>query len=292
MAKHRCLRLDAAHTPAEHAKPAHHRGVAVGAHQRVREGLSVLGGEDHSGQVLEVHLVADPGVGRHHGEVVEGPGSPAQQPITLGVSLVLDRRVGGEGLCRPRHLGDHRVVDDELDGDLRVHERRVAAEVSYRVPESSQIDDGRDPGEVLEEDPLGAEGHRGRGGIPWPRREPGDIVSADDSVVLVAQEVLQEDLDRVGQPGDVGHVPESGKPPDLVVLVSHSQWRPGAEAVSGHRGLRRSVVPSSRIRSSTRYTCREGAPIGGSCATPSASNEARTERVAATMWSRAGVTSW
>ena len=38
LAEHRGLGLDAAHTPAEHTEPVDHRGVRVGAHQRVGEG--------------------------------------------------------------------------------------------------------------------------------------------------------------------------------------------------------------------------------------------------------------
>ena len=64
LAEHRGLGLDAADAPAEHAEAVDHRRVRVGADERVRErdAVAVL---DDPREVLEVHLVADAGAGRH-----------------------------------------------------------------------------------------------------------------------------------------------------------------------------------------------------------------------------------
>ena len=68
LAEHRRLGLDAAGAPAEHAEAVDHRRVRVGADERVRErdAVTVL---DDAREVLEVHLVADAGAGRHDLEV-------------------------------------------------------------------------------------------------------------------------------------------------------------------------------------------------------------------------------
>ena len=67
-------------------------------------------------------------------------------------------------------------------------------------------------GEVLHEDALGGEGDLVRGvarplavalGVGAPGRHGDDVVGRDVRPVLVAQQVLQEDLDGVGQAVDV-----------------------------------------------------------------------------------------
>jgi hypothetical protein len=63
-------RLDPADAPTQHPQPVDHRGVRVGADERVGEG-SAVAGLHYAGEVLEVHLVADAGVGRDDLEVVE-----------------------------------------------------------------------------------------------------------------------------------------------------------------------------------------------------------------------------
>ncbi len=60
------LRFDAAHAPAQHADAVDHGGVAVGTRHgiRVGHGLAILlRGHHHAGEVFQVHLVDDAGVG-------------------------------------------------------------------------------------------------------------------------------------------------------------------------------------------------------------------------------------
>ena len=105
LAEHGGLRFDPADAPAEHAEAVHHRCVRVGADQGVAEGLALVGGKDDSSQVLEVHLMANPGVGRDYGEALKCLGSPAQQLVALEVALEFDRHVGAQrrrGFRRPR----------------------------------------------------------------------------------------------------------------------------------------------------------------------------------------------
>ena len=98
LAQHGGLGLDAAHAPAHHAQPVHHRRVGVGAHERVGVGVASVVGEHDSGQVLEVHLVADAHVGGHDAEVVEPLLAPAQEAVALLVALELAVGVDLEGV--------------------------------------------------------------------------------------------------------------------------------------------------------------------------------------------------
>jgi hypothetical protein len=89
------FRLDAADAPAEHGEAVDHGGVAVGADQGVGigDGLAdlllalddlgrLLGRPHHLRQVLQVHLVADAGAGRHHAEIRERGLAPAQEGVS------------------------------------------------------------------------------------------------------------------------------------------------------------------------------------------------------------------
>ena len=93
LAQHGRLRLDAAHAPAQDAQPIDHDGVGVGTDQGVAEGAPVRRGEDQSGQVLEVDLMADASPRRHHLVVPERSLGPAQELVALEVPPVLDRHV-------------------------------------------------------------------------------------------------------------------------------------------------------------------------------------------------------
>ena len=88
---------------------------------------------------------------------VEGALAPAQELVALAVALVLDLDVALEGLRRAEHVGDHRVVDDQLGRGQRVDLRRVAAEVGHRLAHRGQVDDARDAGEVLHDHPRRGE---------------------------------------------------------------------------------------------------------------------------------------
>ena len=152
--------------------------------------------------------MADSRPGRHQPEVVERALGPAQQGVALEVAGVLDRDVLVVGGRVARALDDHRVVDHQLHGDEGVDLRRVAAEAGQRVTHGGQVDDGGHAGEVLHEHALGCERDLVRGvtrrspvpfGVGAPPRDGDDVVRRDVRSVLVAQQVLKQDLDGVRQ---------------------------------------------------------------------------------------------
>src|SRR5690606_18197674 len=128
-----------------------------------------------------------------------------------------------------------RVVDHQVDVDQRVDLLRVAADLGHRVAHRRQIDDGGDAGEVLHQHPGGLEGDLGaggRGGVPAGDRL--DVGGADGDAVLEPQHVLQQHLDRVGQPGDVEAVLQRVEAEDLVLAPSDGEGRTGAEGIAAH----------------------------------------------------------
>ena len=106
LAEHGRFGLDAADAPADDAQAVDHRRVGIGADQgvRVRERPVRRFVRHHdAGEVFEVHLMNDPGVGRHDAEIREGVLSPAQERVPLLVARELELRIQLEGVRPDRN---------------------------------------------------------------------------------------------------------------------------------------------------------------------------------------------
>ncbi len=198
LAEHRCLCLDSADAPAEHAEAVDHRGVRVGADTgvgvRLQHSVDLTGHRD-ARQVLDVDLVDDSGAGRDDLEVVERRLAPAKELVTLAVALVLDVGVALERILGAEQVGDDRVVDDHLGGRERVDLPGVAAEGGDCLTHGREVDDARNTGEVLHDDARRRELDLGIGlGGGVPAAEGVDVVGRDVRAVFGAKQVLEEDL--------------------------------------------------------------------------------------------------
>ena len=117
------LGLDPADAPTEHPQSADHGRVRVSSDQGIRKGehLAVdISGRDHAGQVLEIDLVDDAGAGRHDAEVLHRLLRPAQERVSLAVSLVFQLDIAGEGHQGAEVVDLHRVIDDQIDRNQRI----------------------------------------------------------------------------------------------------------------------------------------------------------------------------
>ncbi len=103
--------------------------------------------------------MADAGAGRHHAEILERVLAPAQEGVALAVALELDLDIAAERVRRAGDVDHHRVVDDEIDRDQRVHLLGLAAEPDDAVAHGGEIDHGGDAGEILHQDARGLERH-------------------------------------------------------------------------------------------------------------------------------------
>jgi hypothetical protein len=213
LAQHRGFGLDPADTPAQHSQSIDHGRVRVGADQGIGIGLGqvsrsrmgiFVGGKHHPGQVLEVDLVHDPGVGRDHAEVVERPLPPAKELVPFAIPLVIEIDVGGECLGAPEGVHLHRVVDHQLDRLERIDPARIASELRHGIPHGGEIYDRRHAGKILQQDPGGSEGdlavRRARG---RPARQSFDVVPGNGDAIFRAQQILQQDAQRVRQKADI-----------------------------------------------------------------------------------------
>ena len=236
--EHRGLGLDPADTPSQHAQAIDHRGVRVGADQRVGIGAGRVGrilvDEHDPREVLEVHLVDDAGVGRDNAEVLERALAPPQEGVALLVSLEFELGVALERPRGPEHVDLYGVVDHQLSRHQRIDLGLIAPQLAHRLPHRGEVDDRRDAGEVLHQDARRGECDLlARVGLRVPRRQRLDVPGADGLAVLVAQQVLEQDLQREGQPRDVELGLERVQPEDLVGPVANGQRRLGAKAVAG-----------------------------------------------------------
>src|SRR6185437_6395824 len=157
--------------------------------------------EHRFAEVLEIDLVADAGARRHDAEILERALTPAQEDVALLVALELALGVDHERGLAAELVDLHRVVDDEVDGLQRVDALRIAAERLESVAHRGEIDDRGHAGEILQQHAAGAKGDLFLGAAARvPLGERGDVVFLDELIVLVAQQILEENLEAERKP--------------------------------------------------------------------------------------------
>ncbi len=191
--------------------------------------------------------MADAGAWRHDREVGEGLLAPLEEAVAFLVLLVFARHVLGERFAGAEVVDHDRVVDDEIDRDQRIDLVRVAAERRHRVAHRREIDDGGDAGEVLHQDARGTEGDLvlGLAAIVGPGGDRLHVRLLDAAAILVAEQVLEDDLERKRQLRDAGESVLLGcfKRIDLVGLRPNGQRFAAFETVeAGHAGAPRGKV--------------------------------------------------
>ena len=239
LAEHGRLGFDAADTPAYDAEAVDHRRVGIGAYQcvRVRQRPARRFVRHHdAGQVLEVHLVDDPGVGRHDAEIREGALSPAKERVPLLVARELEFRVQLECVRLVEKVHLHRMIDDELHRLQRVDAIRIPAQPRDAVAHGREIDHRGHAGEILQENAGGREGHfllcRALDVPPGERLNVGRL---HEAAVFMAQKIFQQNLQRIRQARDFGvsGILEGGQTVRLHRLVPDLQGPPCVETVHG-----------------------------------------------------------
>ena len=156
--------------------------------------------EDYAGEIFEIDLMHDAGVGRDDGEIAEAGLSPAEKRVALFVALKFEQRVHFESVGGAEFVDLHGVVDHEFDGLKRIDQRGISAELLHGVAHGGEIDDAGNAGEVLEQDAARSEGDFFfRLGVLVPGGERGDFFFGDVASVFGAQQVLEQDAQRKGQ---------------------------------------------------------------------------------------------
>jgi len=185
--------------------------VAVGAHERVGIGdldgallFLDLRGPYRLGEIFEIDLMADASAGRHDAEIRERLLAPAQERIALAVALIFDLDVFFQRGGRAEMVHHHRMIDDEVDRGERIDFRGRATEFGHRIAHRGEIDNAGNAGEILHQ-------HAGRAERDFaiallllhPRGERLDVGRRDRTAILVAQEILEQHLQGIGQARNV-----------------------------------------------------------------------------------------
>jgi hypothetical protein len=107
---------------------------------------------------------------------------------------------------RAEFVDDDRVVDDEIDGNERVDLLGIAAERHHRVAHRGKIDDGGNAGEVLHQHARRAIGDFvfDRALVVQPFGDGQDMLLGDRLAVFEAQQVLEQNLHRIGKLRNAG----------------------------------------------------------------------------------------
>ncbi|MFK4643667.1 hypothetical protein ABIF96_002241 [Bradyrhizobium ottawaense] len=141
--------------------------------------------------------------GGHDGEVRERLLAPLQELVALLVLLVFLGDVLAESLVVTEEVHDHGMVDDEIDRNQRIDLLGIAAELLHRVAHRGEVDHRGHAGEVLHQHARRAEGDLMlQRLLAQPFRDRDDVLFLDRAAVLVAQEVLEQDLHRIGKFGN------------------------------------------------------------------------------------------
>jgi len=129
----------------------------------------------------------------------EGRLAPAQEGVAFAVAFEFDFGVFGERVGGAVMIDHHRVVDDHLGRRKRVHALGIAAEFADRFAHRRQIDHAGYAGEVLHDHAR----RRERdfvfgGGLRVPVEQRFDVFAGDVHAVFEAQQILEQDLQRIG----------------------------------------------------------------------------------------------
>jgi len=194
--------LDAADAPPGDTERIDHRGVRVGADQRIqgRHAQAVgFGGGDHRRQDLEVQLVTDADPGRNDAEPGDALLGPAQEPVAVVVTHVLEVDVPARRGGVPVLVDLQRVVHDEIERQRRPEGGRVDAVALGPLEQGNDVRQHRNAGGVLEQDTSGEERHSG-GLVPAGEGE--NVLGQRLGMSLIAQNPFDERLQRPGELAD------------------------------------------------------------------------------------------
>ena len=95
------------------------------------------------------------------------------------------------------------MIDHQIGGDERIGAFGIGAHCAERIPHGRQIDNAGNAGEILQQHAGRAEVDFFRLGADFPFRDVLDIGCLDGGAVFSAQQVFDQNLDGIGNAGDV-----------------------------------------------------------------------------------------
>ena len=124
------------------------------------------------------------------------------------------------------------MVDDEFDRRERIDVRGAATEFDHRIAHGSEINDDGHARKILQDDTTWCEGDFMAGGGPRvPVEQRLDVRARHAHAVFKAQQIFQENLERVGKSIDLGLI-ERRQGKDVVILAADPQLATGLETIA------------------------------------------------------------
>ena len=154
-------------------------------------------------QIFEIDLMADAGAGRHHAEIVEGAGAPAQERVALAVPLIFLLDIDVEGaVAMPkastitewsmtRSTGTSGLILRGSPPSARMASRMAARSTTAGTPVKSCIST-RAGRKAISRSLLR---------VLQPVRHAANVVGGDGAAVLVTQQIFEQHLQRERQAG-------------------------------------------------------------------------------------------
>ena len=149
--------------------------------------------------------------------------------------MVFDVEVHVERIAvRTGHVHLHRMVDDQIHRNLRIHLLWIATHFHHGVAQSRQINDGRDPREVLKNHTRRAERNLASLAVRRPRRNRSDVLFGDEETVMTTQCAFEKNADGIREVTRWHTV--GVKRIKRVVIAADAEGLPCVEGVQGRHG--------------------------------------------------------
>ncbi len=202
LAEHGSFGLDAADAPAKDAEGVDHRSVRIRAHNGIGIGLDFVAGRHRANdarEIFEIHLMADAGVRGDDLEILESGLPPAEKSVALDVALEFKLGVKTESVAAAEIVHLDGVIDHQLGGEKWIDALGISAHVRDGFTHSSEVNDGGNPGKILQQNSRGHKGDFFLRCAGLPGGEGANVIGANEMAVLVAEEILEENTEREGE---------------------------------------------------------------------------------------------
>src|SRR5882724_4178309 len=145
---------------------------------------------------------------RNELESLESLLTPLQKLVTLAIALELHVQIEFERARRTKEIDLHRVIDNQIDRHERLDYLRVASEPLHSAAHRREVDNQRNSGEVLQNDPCDDEWNfRVRRRFCVPVGQGLDIFAPGFLPIAIAQHRFENDPDAYWQPRNFADAP-------------------------------------------------------------------------------------
>ena len=155
LTKHGGFGLDTADAPTQNGQAIHHccmricSNQCIWVHNLFARILLIFAHPRSLRQIFKVHLVTNTCTRRYNAEVFKRALPPFQKLITLAIAFKFFFNVRLKRRRRSEFINHYRVINDQINRNLRVNFLRVCIQCCHRLAHGGQINHSRNPSKVL-----------------------------------------------------------------------------------------------------------------------------------------------